>query len=166
MKQFQKNNLMNDHLLSIKTNIQIQKPIAMVFEAIVDPEKMSNYFISNSTGRMEENKKLIWRFPEFTTDVPVQVGKIEKDNYISYTWDGEAGRQLFVEIMLASKGINDTLVTITEKNMENDEIGIKWLKSNTEGWANFSACLKAYLEYGINLRKGAFDFMREQKAVN
>lgn len=29
---------------------------------------------------------------------------------------------------------------------------------NTEGWANFLACLKAYLDYGINLRKGAFDF--------
>jgi uncharacterized protein YndB with AHSA1/START domain len=157
---------MNDQPLSIKTNIQIQKPIAIVFEAIVDPDKMSNYFISSSTGRMEENKKLIWRFPEFATDVPVQVGKIEKDKYISYTWDGEAGRQLFVEITLTSKGINDTLVTITEKNMENDEIGLKWLKSNTEGWANFSACLKAYLEYGINLRKGAFDFMREQKAVS
>jgi uncharacterized protein YndB with AHSA1/START domain len=156
---------MNDQPLSIKTNIQIQKPIATVFDAIVDPAKMSNYFISNSTGRMEENKKLIWHFPEFTVDVPVRVGKIEKDKYISYTWDGEGGRELFVEITLASKGINDTLVTITEKNMEQDEVGLKWLKSNTEGWANFLACLKAYLEYGINLRKGAFDFMREQKAV-
>jgi uncharacterized protein YndB with AHSA1/START domain len=156
---------MNDQPLSIKTNIQIQKPIAMVFEAIVDPEKMSNYFISNSTGRMEENKKLIWHFPEFTIDVPVQIGKIEKDKYVSFTWDGEAGRKLFVEITLTSKGINDTLITITEKNMENDEIGLKWLKSNTEGWANFLACMKAYLEYGINLRKGAFDFMRELKTV-
>jgi uncharacterized protein YndB with AHSA1/START domain len=155
---------MNDQLLSIKTNLQIQKPINEVFEGIVDPTRMSNYFISSSTGRMEENKKLIWHFPEFTVDVPVQVGKIEQDKYISYTWDGEDGRQLFVEITLTSKGPNDTLVTVTEKNMEQDEIGLKWLKSNTEGWANFLACLKAYLEYGINLRKGAFDFMRE-KAV-
>jgi len=46
--------------------------------------------------------------------------------------------------------------------MDNDEAGIKWLKSNTEGWANFLACLKAFLEYGINLRKGAFDFMRQE----
>jgi len=30
---------------------------------------------------------------------------------------------------------------------------------NTGGWANFLACLKAYLEYGINLRKDSFDFM-------
>lgn len=156
---------MNDQPLSIKTNLQIQKPIATVFEAIINPAKMSNYFISSSTGRMEENKNLIWHFPEFTVDVPVRVGKIEQDKYISYTWDGEGGRELFVEITLTSKGLNDTLVTITEKNMENDEVGLKWLKSNTEGWANFLACLKAYLEYGINLRKGAFNFMMEQKAV-
>jgi len=43
--------------------------------------------------------------------------------------------------------------------MKNDDVGINWLKSNTEGWANFLACLKAYLEYGINLRKGGFDFL-------
>jgi len=48
-------------------------------------------------------------------------------------------------------------VTVTEKSRDNNEAGIRWLKSNTEGWANFLACLKAYLEYGINLRKGAFD---------
>jgi hypothetical protein len=52
---------------------------------------------------------------------------------------------------------NTTFVSITEKTRDNDEKGIKWLNSNTEGWANFLACLKAYLEYGINLRKNAFD---------
>jgi len=61
---------------------------------------------------------------------------------------------------LTSKGSNATLVTITEKSMENNEAGIKWLKGNTEGWANFLACLKAYMEYGINLRKGGFDFLK------
>jgi hypothetical protein len=42
----------------------------------------------------------------------------------------------------------------------NDEAGRRWLMQNTEGWANFLACLKAWLEYGINLRKGAFDFLK------
>ena len=45
--------------------------------------------------------------------------------------------------------------------MENNLEGIEWLGRNTEGWANFLACIKAYLEYGINLREGAFDFMKE-----
>jgi hypothetical protein len=68
-----------------------------------------------------------------------------------------------VEITLKPVDADKTLVTVTEKGMENNETGMKWLKSNTEGWANFLACLKAYLEYGINLRKGAFDFMMEKK---
>lgn len=156
---------MKNQKLEIKTNIQIQKPINDVFEAIVDPAKMANYFIADGSGRMEENKKLIWHFPEFAVDVPVRVGKIEKDKSISFYWDGAKGKELLVEISLRPKGAGDTLVTITEKEMDNDEAGIKWLKSNTEGWANFSACLKAYLEYGINLRKGAFDFMKGQEAV-
>jgi uncharacterized protein YndB with AHSA1/START domain len=144
--------------LEIKAALQILRPAHEVFEAIVDPAKMSNYFISESTGRMEAGKQLVWRFPEFDMNVPVRVGKIEADSYISYSWDAEDGKELFVEMALAAKDGNSTVVTITEKSLDNDEAGIKWLQGNTEGWANFLACLKAYLEYGINLRKGAFDF--------
>ena len=147
--------------LEIKAALQIQKPVQEVFEAIVDPAKMSNYFISESTGSMEQGKELTWRFPEFDMDVPVRVGKIEQDNYISYYWDNE-DKELLVEITLTPKENNSTLVTITEKSLPNNEAGIEWLKRNTEGWANFLACLKAYLEYGINLRKGAFDFLRNK----
>jgi uncharacterized protein YndB with AHSA1/START domain len=150
---------MNDQALEIKTAIQILKPVHEVFEAIVDPGKMSNYFISKGSGRMEDGKQLIWRFPEFDMEFPVRVVKIEKDKYISYHWDIDDLEHL-VEMTLTPKENSSTLVTVTEKGRANDEAGIKWLKGNTEGWANFLACLKAYLEYGINLRKGAFDFMR------
>lgn len=148
--------------LEIKASIQIQKPIHEVFEAIVDPAKMANYFISESNGRMEEGKKLEWYFPEFKTPVPVRIGKIKKDTYISYYWDGHEGKETLVEMNLVEKNVTNTLVIVTEKGCENDEAGIKWLKANTEGWANFLACLKAYLEYRINLRKGAFDFMQDK----
>ena len=154
---------MNNQQLEIQAALQILKPTHDVFEAIVDPAKMSHYFISESTGRMEAGKLLTWRFPEFDMDVPVRIGKIEADSYISYYWDAEDGKALFVEMTLAAKDSNSTVVTITEKSRDNDEAGIKWLKGNTEGWANFLACLKAYLEYGINLRKGAFDFRGDKK---
>ena len=153
---------MENQTLEIKAALQIQKPVHEVFEAIVDPAKMSNYFISKGSDRMEQDKKLAWQFPEFDMEVPVRVGKIEKDKYISYYWDSGKGKELLVEMTLTPKD-NDTLVTITEKAMDNDEAGIEWLKRNTEGWANFLACLKAWLEYGINLRKGAFDFMKTKK---
>lgn len=152
---------MNDPILEIKTALQILRPTHDVFEAIVDPVKMANYFIAKGSGRMEEGKEVIWKFPEFDFEFPVRVGKIEKDKYISYRWDLD-NTELSVEMKLVPKGPDATLVTITEKGMNNDAEGIKWLKGNTEGWANFLACLKAWLEYGINLRKGAFDFMSDK----
>jgi uncharacterized protein YndB with AHSA1/START domain len=152
---------MEKHTLEIKAALQMLKPVNEVFDAIIDPVKMSNYFISKSSGKMEEGKKIMWRFPEFDMEFPIRVGKIEKDRYISFYWDVD-GLELLTEMTLTPRANNSTLVSITEKSRENDEAGIKWLMGNTEGWANFLACLKAYLEYGINLRKGAFDFMSEK----
>jgi uncharacterized protein YndB with AHSA1/START domain len=148
---------MTDKILEIKTGLVIQKPAGEVYEAIVDPEKMSNYFISNGNGRMEEGKTLTWQFAEMPKEFPVRVAKMEKDKYISFHWEGMENHETLVEIRLGAKEANSTFVTITEKKAKMDEQGIKWLKSNTEGWANFLACLKAWMEYGINLRKGAFD---------
>jgi uncharacterized protein YndB with AHSA1/START domain len=154
---------MENQMLEIKQEIQVQKPVHEVFQAIIDPAKMTGYFISNSSGSMEEGKEIEWQFPEFEEKFTIKVNKMEPDKYISYYWEVE-GKSLLVEIRLSPKENNSTLVTVTEKSMPNDEKGIKWLAGNTGGWSNFLACLKAYLEYGINLRKGAFDFMRKKQA--
>ncbi|MGV3695988.1 SRPBCC domain-containing protein [Flavobacterium sp.] len=145
--------------LEIKVALQISKPVDEVFEAIVNPDKMTNYFISESNGRMEAGQKLIWKFPEFEDKFPVKVVAAEQ-NLISFYWEN-SGRDLLVEMNLSTVGENSTLVKISEKSMENDEAGLKWLSGNSFGWSNFLACLKAYTEYGINLRKGSFDFMKK-----
>ena len=143
--------------LWITASLKVLKPAHEVFEAIVDPAKMSNYFISSSTGRMEEGKILTWQFPEFDMKFPVKVDRVVKDELISYRWDDLDGTETRVEINLKKMEGESCIVTVTEKSRDNNEEGINWLRRNTEGWANFLACLKAWLEYGINLRKGAFD---------
>tara|TARA_B100000929_G_scaffold287926_1_gene275443 strand:+ start:564 stop:1022 length:459 start_codon:yes stop_codon:yes gene_type:complete len=148
--------------LEIKTTLQISKPLGTVFEAIINPKKMSHYFISESTGRMETGKNIIWKFPEFDDmDVPVKVIKTIPDELINFEWEGSKDQILEVKITLEEKSGNATLVTIREGKMQATVEGIAWYGRNTEGWANFLACLKAYLEHGINLRKGAFEFMRK-----
>ena len=148
--------------LTAKATIQIQKPINSVFEAIIDPTKMNQYFIESSTGKLETDKTIEWKFPEFDELYPV-VGKIiRKDEYISFDWSG--GKQnMLVEIVLEKQTDDSTVVKIVEHEMSDDEAGIKQVIGQTEGWANFLASLKAYLEYGINLRKGAFDFYKTTK---
>jgi uncharacterized protein YndB with AHSA1/START domain len=131
--------------------------VSEVFEAIADPEHMKNYFISESTGRMEAGKEINWKWPEFDVVAPIRVEEVHQDKLISFYWDHE-DRQLLVRITFEPYDDHSTIVRASEAVMPNDEKGINWLKGNTEGWANFLACLKAYLEYGINLRKGAFDY--------
>lgn len=146
--------------LEINCAIQIQKPINEVFEAIVNPELMSQYFIEQSSSRMISGKELIWKFPEFDTEFTIRVGLIETNKSVSFYWIMD-DIETKVEIDLSIKENNTTLVSISEKNRSNDIKGIQWLSGNSFGWSNFLACLKAYLEYGINLRKGAFDFMKK-----
>lgn len=141
-----------------KASIQIQKKAPEVFEAIINPEHMSHYFIASSTGKMISGTNIEWNFPEFPDLFPVSVREIKQNEYISFDWSGGGQNQL-VEMFLQPYGENSTIVKVIEKEMNDDEKGTKILIQQTEGWANFLACLKAYLEYGINLRKGAFEFM-------
>lgn len=145
--------------LTATAKIQIQKPIDQVFDAIVIPEKMNKYFIANATGKLEKDVTVEWAFPESPESFPVTGREIKPFSYISFDWSGGEENQL-VEILLSESEEDSTIVEIIEQEMDNTLDGIEQAKGRTAGWANFLACLKAYLEYGINLRRGAFDFMR------
>lgn len=144
--------------LEPKAFIQIQKPIEEVFDGIVNPSQLTNYFISESTGPLESGKEVIWKFPEFEERFPITEIKIETNRSISFVWDPET----VVKITLEKVPDNSTIVRVNENGKELSEVNLKWALENSGGWANFLACMKAYLEYGIQLRKGAFDFMRKK----
>lgn len=146
---------MTEDKIKAKVQIGILKPVSEVFEAIVDPEKMSNYFISSSTGMMESGKNLTWTWPDFDGEIQIKVGKIEKDKIVSFEWGG-SGNNCVVVISLEAKSENKTLVIVTESDWPADYKGAKQCMGQVEGWTNFLCCLKAYLEYGINLRVGAY----------
>lgn len=143
--------------VTAKAAIGIQKPIEEVFEAIIRPEIMSQYFISKGSGRLEAGTEVHWEFPEFEGSFPVQIKEVKTNELISFVWDPDS----LVEIKLEQGKSGYTVVRVSEEGHRNDEAGIKWLVGQTEGWTNFLNCMKAWLEYGIHLRKGAFDFMKK-----
>lgn len=148
--------------LIAKASIQIQKPLHEVFNTIVMADKMSNYFIESASGNLESGKTVEWKFPEFPDIFPVTGGTIVANKYISFDWSGGQPDKL-VEIFLNEQKDGSTLVKIEERMMDHTKQGVTQMMHQTEGWANFLACLKAWIEYGINLRKGAFDYMRANK---
>lgn len=140
-----------------QASLQIQKPIEEVFDGIVNPAKMTNYFISESSGPLETGQELVWKFPEFPDRYPVTEIRVEHNRSVSFVWDPDT----LVRIELEAQPDNSTVVSVSENGKELNEQNLKWLIENAAGWGNFLACMKAYLEYGIQLRKGAFDFMRK-----
>lgn len=145
--------------LIAKATIQIQKPVSDVFDAIVDSNKITQYFIGSSTGRIEPDAKLMWTFPEFDEICPIAIITARTNQLIEFAWDPET----IVRIAFHAQQDNSTVVRVEEGKKVPSNENLVWLMDNTAGWANFLACLKAFLEYGINLRKGAFDFIKNEK---
>lgn len=139
--------------ISAKVQMGILKSASEIFEAIVNPEKMREFFITTGSGRMESGKTLTWTWDDFDAEHQIKVGKIEKDKTVSFEWNG-SGVNCVVVITLESKGENKTLVKITESDWPADYKGAKQCMGQVEGWTHFLLCLKAYLEYGIDLRVG------------
>ena len=143
--------------LTAKASLQIQKPVEDVFDAVVDPQKITGYFIAESSGRMETGRELQWEFGDFPGKLPVQVREVKANQLVSFVWDEDT----VVNISFEGQRDGTTVVHITEGEKDLSEENLKWLIDNTFGWGNFLDCLKAYLEYGINLRRGAFDYMKQ-----
>jgi uncharacterized protein YndB with AHSA1/START domain len=139
--------------LQARSRIKIAKSPHDVFDAIVDPNHMSQYFVSAGSARMEEGKTVTWHWDDVGAEMAVDVGKIEEDRLISFSWRA-SGSKTDVEIALEPKG-EGTLVMVREDGWNKDDKGINALAENTQGWVGFLLGLKAYLEYGINLREGS-----------
>lgn len=144
---------MAEDKIKAKVQLGILRSASEIFEAIVNPEEMRKYFISGSTGKMESGKTLTWTWTDYEGEHEVKVGKVEKDKVVSFEWGG-SGVNCVVVITLEPRGNDKTLVKITESEWPADYKGANQCMGQVEGWTHFLCCMKAYLEYGINLRLG------------
>lgn len=141
--------------LTAKAFIQINKPVDLVFNAISEKKHITQYFIGSSDGDMEEGKTLKWEFADFPGAFPVTILKVIPHQELQFTWE----KDTTVKITFEAQTPTDTVVNISEGSRQLNEENLDWVVSSTGGWTNFLACLKAYMEYNINLRKGAFDYL-------
>jgi uncharacterized protein YndB with AHSA1/START domain len=139
-----------------QTQLKIRKPVAEVFEAVVNPAKLSGYFVSSSSGPLAEGKTVQWTFKEVgDTAFDVVVREVVENERIVFDWPANTGDyETRVEMVFKPLDGGDTLVQISESGWRPDAAGIKDSYGNAGGWMHMMCCLKAMLEYGINLRAG------------
>lgn len=137
-----------------QTQLKIRKPPAEVFDAVVDPKKLAGYFVQSSSGPLAAGATVQWSFAEAPEPFDVVVDEVVKNARIVFRWPttGEA----LTRVEMAFKPLDDghTMVQIAETGWPQTPEGQKQSYSNAGGWMHMMACLKAYLEYGINLRAG------------
>ncbi|MGE8943844.1 SRPBCC family protein [Leptospira interrogans] len=157
--------------MKFRVAARISKPVEEVFEAVVNPTQLSRYFTTGGAkGRLETGATVSWDFHDFPGAFPVEVVKVEPLKQIVLRWaadDGSAGEGTapvaaspgyMTTVTMTFEALDDgrTLVSISEEGWRQTEGGLKASYGNCQGWTQMLCALKAYLEYGINLREGMF----------
>jgi len=134
----------------VTTKFKIHTSANEVFEAIVDPEKIGNYWFSSSSERWEQGKKIILRYDEYEAEGVIKVVEIVEGKKIVYSWGEEHGEVTTITILLKELDQSTTIIEITESGFKNDDPDlVAKLLGQKEGWVYMLSCLKAYLENGV-----------------
>ena len=144
--------------LKFQVYTKIAKPVSEVFDAIRNPAKLSKYFTtSGASGPLKEGVTVQWSFKEpAVPPFPVHVTKVVENKLIVFEWDVMDDLKTRVEMVFESLGASSTLVKISEGDWRENPKDLENSYGNCAGWTQMLSCLKAYLEYGINLREGAY----------
>lgn len=128
----------------ITTKMKILKPASDVFEAIVDPQKMSGYWFSSGTARVEQGKNITWKYEEYGAEGVIHVKEIEENKKIVFDW----GETTVTMALLDDDG--STIIQVTESGLKSEDPDfVAKMLGQKEGWVYMLTCLKGYMENGI-----------------
>lgn len=134
-----------------KAQMLIRRPVARVFEAMVDPAVTSRFWFSRGSGRLEAGKRVRWDWEMYGVSAEVEVKAVEENRRILVEWNGP-DHPTAVEWTFEPQGEDRTFVTVRNWGFSGDadQIVAAALDS-TGGFSFLLAGLKAFLEHGVEL---------------
>jgi len=140
--------------LTATSELRISRTPHEVFEAIVDPAKMSHYFITWASARPEPGKVVTWKWGDVGAEGEIKVLEVEHDRRFSFTWF-VAGEDKRVDITVEPDDDDGAAVHVSDGPYESDAEGVAAFRGQVQGWTHFLLCLKAWVEHGVELRVGS-----------
>ncbi|MGF7076026.1 SRPBCC family protein [Mucilaginibacter sp. 3215] len=134
---------------SAEAQMLIRKPVAEVFNAFIDPYVTTQFWFTQSTGKLETGKQVIWSWEMYGVSSVVVPIVIKENELITVEWGSPATT---VDFNFKPMGGDATYVEIQNYgfNQTGDEL-IAAIKDSTGGFTTVLDGLKAWLEYGIHL---------------
>jgi uncharacterized protein YndB with AHSA1/START domain len=126
-----------------KATMLIRRPVAEVFEAFVDPEKITKFWLESTTGPLAKGALVSWRFMVPGATETVRVTAFEVPQRIAFDWsDGVSVRMNFEE---HDKRATRIAVEVTGFRNQN---AVEEIMNATEGFSIVLCDLKTLLETG------------------
>ncbi len=131
---------------------RIARPVAEVFQAVVDPKKLTRYFAVTASGPLVRDAKVEWIWSESERET-IHVHEVETDRRVVFCWRA-AGVQTKTEVSISFEpaGEGVTTVAIHESGWTADQAGLRSSYEHCSGWQHMLLCLRAWLVFGIDLR--------------
>lgn len=147
--------------LKFRVSARIARPVHEVFEAVVDPAKLSHYFTTGGAkGRLETGATVTWDFADFPGAFPVNVLEVVPDERIVLEWEANepGGPSYNTTVTMTFRPLDDgrTLVEIAEEGWRETPDGLNASYGNCMGWSQMLCALKVWIEHGIHMRKDMY----------
>lgn len=101
----------------VTTKFKIYKPSNEVFEAIIDPLKIGNFWFSSSSESWEQGKSITLRYDEYEAEGIINVLKVEKNKEIKFSWGEESNEVTVVTITLKELDNTSTIIEVNESGL-------------------------------------------------
>jgi uncharacterized protein YndB with AHSA1/START domain len=133
------------------TGMLIRKPVAEVFEAIVNPEIATKFWFTRSSGRLAVGRRIRWDWEMYGVSIEVTAKAIDNNRRIVIEWPGYSGPTT-VEWTFAPLNDSQTFVRVIESGFtgSGDQL-VKDVADSTQGFSLMLAGLKALLEHRVTL---------------
>lgn len=135
----------------VTTKFKILRPTNEVFEALVDPEKIGNFWFSSSSERWEQGKRVKLKYDEYNAEGVINLLEIQENKKIVFTWGEEEDAETTVTITFNElDNGHSTVIEVTESGFnDNDPEVVNKMIGNKGGWVYMLSCLKCYLENDV-----------------
>lgn len=132
----------------VTAEMLIRRPVALVFEAFIDPEITTKFWFTKSSGKLEEGRHIRWDWEMYGVHDDVYVQHIEVNRRITI----ESSDRTQTEWTFTPRGDHETFVAITHSGFTGsaDEM-VQGAIDSMGGYTMVLCGLKALLEFNVVL---------------
>jgi uncharacterized protein YndB with AHSA1/START domain len=127
----------------------IRRPVAEVFEAVVDPAITTKFWFTHGSGRLDSGKEVRWEWRMYGVSTPVCVSQIVRNEKIVMQWSDPLTTVVWTFTEMPE---NATFVDVRNFGFAGSaDEQVKQAIDSTGGFSLVLAGAKAWLEQGLTI---------------